>query len=133
MLNKTIFAALTIALSSTAFAASASNQLALSLGVEPGVYSTSELIQLRDAREDNDLTKARFIERRAVAVSRGTSFGAPSVETVIAAYENGLNNEDGNAENLEHFIAKVKGERPVSAETVAFSKAHLAHNIEDER
>ncbi len=39
----------------------ASDQLARSLGVEPGVYSTSELIALRSAVEDDNFAQANAI------------------------------------------------------------------------
>ena len=44
-------AAIAVALSAPAFA---NDQLAASLGVEPGVYTTSELAALRNAKENDD-------------------------------------------------------------------------------
>jgi hypothetical protein len=41
--------------------AAASNQLALSLGVEPGAFSASELIDLRKAKEEQDRARIDFI------------------------------------------------------------------------
>ena len=42
-------------------AAFASDSLAASLGVEPGVYTTAELIQLSQALSDNDHAEVAFI------------------------------------------------------------------------
>ncbi|WP_145962801.1 hypothetical protein [Mangrovicoccus ximenensis] len=64
---KTNFAAIAaLALAATGFAASAdaSDQLARSLGVAPGAYSTAELVQLRNAREQGDWTRVAFIESK---------------------------------------------------------------------
>ncbi len=54
-------AAIAIAASGIAATASASDQLARSLGVAPGAYSTAQLIQLRNALEDGDSQRAAFI------------------------------------------------------------------------
>lgn len=129
-MTKMIFAALALTIA-TAGAASANSQLAASLNVEPGVYTTAELIQLKDAREENDLTKIRFLEKRADLVTRGVAVSGPSQDAVIFAYENSLNGDSGNDENLGHFIAKMKGETTVSDETIAFAQAHLATVNED--
>ncbi|MEM8554682.1 MAG: hypothetical protein AAGF71_07615, partial [Pseudomonadota bacterium] len=53
--------ALTAAISATAFAASANNQLAASLGVEPGVHSSVELVRLKNAIEENNTAEVAFI------------------------------------------------------------------------
>ncbi|WP_138464316.1 hypothetical protein [Poseidonocella sp. HB161398] len=39
----------------------ASDQLALQLGVEPGMYSTTDLMRLTNAREDGDTQREKFI------------------------------------------------------------------------
>ncbi len=72
----------------------ASDQLALSLGVEPGVYSTAELISLRSALENDDRAAARAIAARSAtkgAVDSPAQFsasvgldGAYSTATVAA-------------------------------------------------
>jgi hypothetical protein len=53
-----ITASLVAALSAPAFA---NDNLAASVGVEPGLYTVAELIQLRDALEGNDQVEAAFI------------------------------------------------------------------------
>ena len=55
--------ALTTAIAATlaAPAALASDSLAQSMGVEPGQYTTAELIQLRNAMEENDAARVNFI------------------------------------------------------------------------
>lgn len=51
----------TALLAGLAAPALASDQLALGLGVEPGAYTTAELIDLRQAREDQDEARIDFI------------------------------------------------------------------------
>ena len=63
--------ALILAFSAPAFA---NEQLARSLGVEPGMYSTSELILLAKAREDNDRTFERHVLGGGAAVVSTQSF-----------------------------------------------------------
>ena len=53
-----ITASLVAALSAPAFA---SDSLAASVGVEAGQYTVAELIQLRDALEENDVNEVAFI------------------------------------------------------------------------
>ena len=55
--------ALTTAIAATlaAPAAFASDSLAQSMGVAPGQYTTAELIELRNALEENDVARANFI------------------------------------------------------------------------
>ena len=57
----------------------ASDQLARSLGVEPGVYSTSELIALRSALENDEQAAARAI------LSRDVTKGAVDSPAQLAA------------------------------------------------
>ncbi|WP_172330672.1 hypothetical protein [Mangrovicoccus sp. HB161399] len=54
-------AALAIAATGFAATANASDQLARSIGVQPGLYSTSQLVQLREAIEDGDSARVAFI------------------------------------------------------------------------
>lgn len=58
---KTIALATALTAALAAPAAFASDSLARSLNVEPGAYTTAELIQLRQAIEDQDRTYVAFI------------------------------------------------------------------------
>ena len=66
-------AAIAVALSAPAFA---NDQLAASLGVEPGVYTTSELAALRNAKENDDHQAYRNLLRsnESVMTSGGLQF-----------------------------------------------------------
>ncbi|WP_172328568.1 hypothetical protein [Mangrovicoccus sp. HB161399] len=61
MFRKATLAALAIAATGAAFSAQASDQLATSLGVQPGQYTTSELAQIRAAKEAGDNTRVKFL------------------------------------------------------------------------
>lgn len=53
-----------IAAAMLATPALASDQLAAATGVEPGVYSTAELVQMVQALEENDAQAYRFVKER---------------------------------------------------------------------
>ena len=65
-----------IALSAAAAPAFANDQFAKSIGVEPGVYSLSTMIQIDQAQKENDrATLAHLLKRKIDAqVSRSTTF-----------------------------------------------------------
>ncbi len=70
-------------------------QLALSAGVEPGVYSTSELIRLLEAEEDNDAAIVNFIKsRRGDMVTRSTGYVSKPLRG--SPFGNGDHNEKNN-------------------------------------
>ena len=81
--NKTmktnIFAAAAFSLLAAATAASAvtpgAAQLAATLGVQPGVYSASELAQLAQYQRENDATGVSFILSRASSATSADSAG----------------------------------------------------------
>lgn len=64
MTRTLIAAALAASLAAPAFA---SDNLAASLGVEPGVYTTSQLVQLKAAKADDDHSRIRQIVAEAEA------------------------------------------------------------------
>ena len=70
MFTKSMFAAVVVAasaaLSVPAFA-NGNDQLALSLGVAPGAYTFSQLIELKDAIRDNDQERVNFIKSEGIA------------------------------------------------------------------
>ncbi|MCR8724030.1 hypothetical protein [Frigidibacter sp. ROC022] len=64
MFSRNLLAVLAVVAAAPAFAADVSAgdaQLALALGVEPGVYTTDQLIRLNNARQENDAETTRFI------------------------------------------------------------------------
>lgn len=91
--------ALALTLTGPAFA---SDQLARSLGVEPGVYSTAELIALRSAYEDDQFAVANSIlngsatdgeassnAQFAASVGVDPSFSTADAAALRSAYEEG--------------------------------------------
>ncbi len=67
-MNRTILTAAAAAIAATLAApAFASDNLAASLGVEPGVYTTSQLVQLKAAQADDDHSRIRQIKAEAAA------------------------------------------------------------------
>lgn len=72
MFKKTTLSALAVslALPFAGVAMAGNTQLALEAGVEPGVYTTSEIIQISEARKDNDQTKLDFYLTGENRVSR---------------------------------------------------------------
>ncbi len=65
-------AALAIAASGFAAAANASDQLAASLGVQPGQYTTAQLIQLKDTLRDGDSERVAFITNGPIDAAPST-------------------------------------------------------------
>ena len=85
-----------VATASAAQLASAGDaQLALKVGVEPGAYSTSQLIRLLEAQRDNDTNRVNFIlNQRDETATRSYSvpFGsAPSEST--STFGTGVNSD----------------------------------------
>jgi len=67
-----------IVAATTAFAAPAmASGLAESLGVEPGVYTQSQLIQLQSAIEDDNVIRENFIRSQAGVVASAAERMAP--------------------------------------------------------
>ena len=65
MVAKTVLAVLALTVAAPAFANSGADQLALSLGVQPGALTASELSQLQSAVNDDDQDRVQFILNRA--------------------------------------------------------------------
>ncbi|WP_138466787.1 hypothetical protein [Poseidonocella sp. HB161398] len=61
MINKFAFAAFALAASGAAVAAQANDQLARSLGIDTGAYSSTQLVQLRKALEEGDSQRVSYI------------------------------------------------------------------------
>jgi hypothetical protein len=76
MVAKTVLAVLALT-AAPALASSGTDQLALSLGVQPGALTASELTQLQSAINDDDRTRIDFIlDRAAGNVGRADTSGA---------------------------------------------------------
>lgn len=60
-------------------------QLALNAGVEPGLYSRAELIQIIDARRDNDKTAAQYFLSGANRASATGNDTAGAVQLALTA------------------------------------------------
>ncbi|MEM9247663.1 MAG: hypothetical protein AAGB05_03090 [Pseudomonadota bacterium] len=89
MTRTLIAAALVTALAAPAFA---SNSLAASLGVEPGVYTTSQLVQLKAAKADDDHVRIRQI---MAEVEAGGFDGASDFSQVASSIDaEGLSGSD---------------------------------------
>lgn len=85
MFTKTV-SALTLAgfvaaLSVPAFANPGTDQMALQLGVEPGVYTQAQLIQLENAYRENDRTLVDFILSQGNGVASRGDFVADGTVT----------------------------------------------------
>ena len=77
MVAKTVIAVLALTVAAPAFANSGADQLALSLGVQPGALTASELTQLQAAVNDEDQDRVQFIlDRAAGKVTRADTSGA---------------------------------------------------------
>ncbi len=72
--------AIALGLSAPAFA---SDQLAASVGVEPGTFTTAELIRLRSALEDNDQSTVNFILGMVDGTPSANGAGAQSIAASI--------------------------------------------------
>jgi len=83
MLTRTVtaltLAGFVAALSVPAFANPGTDQMALQLGVEPGVYTPVQLIDLQNAYWDNDSTRVAFILSQGNGVSSRGDFAASGV------------------------------------------------------
>lgn len=123
MFKKSAIAAVAILVSATAFSASASEQFADSLNVAPGSFTTAELIQLRDAREDNNKAKESFILAKADATSRASGFTTADNSAALDAYLATNNTNDDNHSHQANVAAKLNGEYYVPADVTARAQA----------
>ena len=98
-----ITASLIAALSAPAFA---NDNLAASVGVEPGQYTTAELIQLREALEGNDQVQAAFI----------LDGGAAPVDGAIA-YQARLNQAEQDGEYAIAAYLRNSGSEVISTQS----------------
>ncbi|MEM9320056.1 MAG: hypothetical protein AAGA70_13780 [Pseudomonadota bacterium] len=97
----------------------ANDQLAAGLGVEPGVYSTAELVRLNTALEDDD----RAFYRHATTTGTGSgSAAAAEIFSILAAEDDeGVTGRDFN---------RVGGSEVISTQSFGASDAARAFAIE---
>jgi hypothetical protein len=98
MKNLFLTTAVALSLAAPAFA---SDQLALSLGVEPGVYTTAELADLSRAYEENDQTRINFI------LSGGSNLDAATIERRGTVQAIGLAIEQGDYTHAQNLRANL--------------------------
>lgn len=118
MTNRIATAAAAIALLAGAAApAFASDQLALSLGVEPGAYTTAQLIDLRAAREDRDQAKVNYIlsQRDAAAARVSTSGRMPAADVQRSAIAGVAPGSLDSAALTQLRAAREEGDRTTAA------------------
>ncbi|MFM2354718.1 MAG: hypothetical protein RLZZ528_454 [Pseudomonadota bacterium] len=120
MVAKTLLAVLALTVAAPAFANSGTDQLALSLGVQPGALTASELSQLQSAVNDDDQARIDFILARAAGkVSRADTAGTAYVSAGKAqiAAQVGV---DAAAFSTNDLIRLQDALRSGDEETVAF-------------
>lgn len=103
--------ALVLSLAAPAFA---SDQLAKQLNVEPGIYTTAELVSLRNALENDDHAAANAIR------SNPGGFGGADAATVQAAALNSAEQDD------EHAAASYIRKNGVAERVNASSKSGVS-------
>lgn len=107
-------------------------QLAALAGVEPGVYSRAQLIQLNEARRDGDANRVRFILGQTGADASRNEFGAasPVVGSGLTAAEQLALTEARreNDRNTERYILSGANRAAVAnpASVVTPGEAQLA-------
>ncbi|MEM8555797.1 MAG: hypothetical protein AAGF71_13345 [Pseudomonadota bacterium] len=112
-----ILTAAAIALGS---AASANSQLADSLGVEPGVYSTVELVRLKNAIEDNNASEVAFILQRSAEATRAANFADSGSDVSALRLRRAM--EDNNTAEVNFILD--------GGSAGSFSKStHLASSV----
>jgi len=105
-----------IVAATTAFAAPAfASGLADSLGVEPGVYTQNQLIQLKSAIESDDVIRENFIRSQAGVVASAAERTAPGF-LIEHAEQNGEYAKadflkDWNAGDIDGPSASAKAEQ----------------------
>ena len=128
MFVKTTLSALALAVALPfAGAASAGNdQLAKIAGVEPGIYTTAELIQIDYARKNSDKESLAFYLSGESRVSRSGSTGSVSAGVEHLATIAVVSSEGCSASTLNELII---AQREYEDENVAFIKAQAAGEI----
>lgn len=130
MFVKTTLSALALAVALPfAGAANAGNdQLAKIAGVEPGVYTTAELIQIDRARKDNDDQRLNYYLSGENRVSRASSYSSVSPGTKQLAAIAGVSGEGYTTSTL---IELIDAQRENDDQKIAFIKARANGEISD--
>ncbi|MEY8099322.1 hypothetical protein AB9F29_18155 [Falsihalocynthiibacter sp. S25ZX9] len=118
--------ALAVALPFAGAAYAGNDQLAKLAGVEPGVYTTSELIQIDQARKTQDDEKLNFYLLGENRVSRTDFTGSVNAGVTELAAIEGVSADGYTASTLiELSVAESEND----AEKIAFIKAEAAGEI----
>lgn len=118
--------ALTLAVPFAGAAYAGNDQLANIAGVEPGIYTTAELIQIDDAKKSNDTELLNYIISGENRVSRNATTSSVNAGVAQLAAIAGVSPEGYSASDLQLLI---DAQRANDAEAVAFRKAHAAGTI----
>ncbi|WP_380052601.1 hypothetical protein ACFE33_09295 [Falsihalocynthiibacter sp. SS001] len=120
--------ALSLAIPFAGAASAGGDQLAKSAGVEPGIYTTAELIQITEARRANDAQRLDYYLSGENRVSRAaTDYTANAGVQQLAALA-GVSPEGYTAGTLNELIL---AQRANDDEKVKFIKARAAGEISD--
>lgn len=131
-LTTTIALVLAAGAASAQSVSSADIQLAASAGVQPGLYSQAQLIQLVEARRDNDAAAVKFILGQAGTAATRADFGAVSPVTTtggLTAIEQVQLNDairDNDRATVNYILSGENRKPAESASTVTPGKAQLA-------
>lgn len=118
--------AVTIPFAGAAFAGN--DQLAKIAGVEPGIYTTAELIQIDEARKTYDDERLAYFLNGENRVSRNSATGSTSDAVRQLASIAGVSTAGYTAGTLHELI---EAQRDFDDEKVAFIKARAAGEISD--
>lgn len=116
-----IFATTALVLSMAA-PAFASDQLARSLGVEPGVYSTAQLVELKSAIEGNNDQQVQFIlDSAGTDGFTASTMSAPSAGKAQIAADLGVNPADYS---LGELVKLRKAEEESNEQIAGFVRSN---------
>lgn len=118
--------ALVIAVPFAGAAFAGNDQLAKLAGVEPGVYTTAELIQIDQARKDSDAEKLDFYLSGDNRVSRNSSTGSVNAGLEQLAAIAGVSSEGYTVATLTELR---EAQSANNAEKIAFIKARAQGEI----
>lgn len=119
MLTKSLIAVIALTVAAPAFANSGTDQLARQLGVAPGAYTVSQLMQLQSAKDDNDSTRFNFIlSQSGVEASRNSSdIGSVNAGAAQIAAQLGVS---ASAYSLSDLVRLQNAVRDNDSQTVQF-------------
>lgn len=120
--------ALAVALPFAGAASAGNDQLAQIAGVEPGIYTTAELIQIDEARKNSDQQALDYYLSGENRVSRNATYSSVSASVQQLAAIAGVSPEGYTIGTLNELIEAQGGS---DASKVAYIKARAAGEISD--